>query len=185
VADRLDLPADYVTAAPAAAPGPGAAAGGAAALARSGARSSGRGGAPSSPGAVALAAERAFLAMCLASGDEGREALEALSDEHLSSELTRRARERLLRGFDDPLAELPEDDPALAALVTGLAAAAEEQAEASAPVLRMSFLQLELRRIERELRRAAERSDRSRQDELAGARQDVRREMDTVMGQTA
>jgi DNA primase len=178
VADRLDLPADYVTAAPARAPGP-------AAGAQSGGRSSGRAGAPSSPGAVALAAERAFLAMCLASGDEGREALESLSDEHLSSELTRRARQRLLRGFDDPLAELPEDDPALAALVTGLAVAAEEQVEASAPVLRMSFLQLELRRIERELRRAAERSDRSRQDELAGARQDVRREMDTVMGQTA
>jgi DNA primase len=182
VADRLDLPADYVTAGPAAS---GRAATPVAPGASAAPPAPPRGGGPSSPGAVALAAERAFLAMCLASGDDGREALESLSDEHLSSELTRRAREHLLRGFEDPLAGLPDDDPALAALVTGLAVAAEEQAEASAPVLRMSFLQLELRRIERELRRAAESSDRSRQDELAGARQDVRREMDTVMGQTA
>ena len=63
--------------------------------------------------------------------------------------------------------------------------AAQEQGEATEPVLRMSFLQLELRRIERELRRAAHEADLSRRTELAGARQQVRHEMDQVMGQTA
>jgi hypothetical protein len=108
-----------------------------------------------------------------------------LSDEHLSSGTTRAAARHLQAAFDDPLANLPEDDPAPAALITGVAMAAQEQPEATEPVLRMSFLQLELRRIERELRRAAAEANHARQDELAGARQDVRREMDTVMGQTA
>jgi hypothetical protein len=49
----------------------------------------------------------------------------------------------------------------------------------------MSFLQLELRRVARELRRARENGDFPRQHELAGLRQQVRRELDSVMGQTA
>jgi hypothetical protein len=122
--------------------------------------------------------------MCLASGDVGRSQLERLSDDHLSATATRRARAHLVVRFDDPLAGLPDDDPSLAALITDLAMAAEEQAPATEPVLRMSFLQLELRRIERELRRAAQEADHGRQNELAGSRQDVRREMDAVMGQT-
>ena len=170
-ADRLDVPPEYVTApsAPAPRPAPGMQ------QLRSGV----------SPGEASLAAERAFLAMCLASGTLGREFMSRLSDEHLSSGATRAAAGHLRGGFDDPLAGLPEDDPAAAALITGIAMAAQEQPEATEPVLRMSFLQLELRRIERELRRAAAEANHARQDELAGARQDVRREMDTVMGQTA
>jgi DNA primase len=176
VADRLDTPVDYVTAAPA--------------LAR---RESVPMDAPerpvapagSSPGEAAFAAERAFLAMCLASGELGREYLGRLDDGHLSFPSTRGAREHLLSRFDDPLAELPEDDPALAALVTGVAMEAQERPEALAPALRLDFLQLEQRRIEREIRRAANESDLARVGALAEARQDVRREMDTVMGQTA
>jgi DNA primase len=180
VADRLDVPTDYVSAGAAAntpphvADGPGSHPVGRPVL-RTGV----------SAGEASLAAERAFLAMCLASGELGRSYLGRLSDEHLSSAATRSAREHLLARFEDPLAGLPENDPTAAALVTGVAMAAQEQAEATEPVLRMSFLQLELRRIEREIRRAAAEADHSRQDELAGARQDVRREMDTVMGQTA
>ena len=176
VADRLDMPVDYVTAAPAlvreeslpmdAPERPFAPAG-------------------SSPGEAAFAAERAFLAMCLASGELGREYLGRLDDGHLSFPSTRGAREHLLSRFDDPLAELPEDDPALAALVTGVAMEAQERPEALAPALRLDFLQLEQRRIEREIRRAANESDLARVGALAEARQDVRREMDTVMGQTA
>jgi DNA primase len=177
VADRLDVPVDYVTAAPTLAGGdpatPAASAG----------RPALRAGA--SPGELAFAAERAYLAMCLASGELGREYLGRLSADQLSSAAVRDAYEHLVSGFDDPLAELPDDDPAVAALITGVAMAAQEQAEATEPVLRMSFLQLELRRIEREIRRAAADADHPRQDQLAGARQDVRREMDTVMGQTA
>jgi hypothetical protein len=123
--------------------------------------------------------------MCLASGELGREYLGRLTGDQLSSAAVREARGHLVSRFDDPLAELPENDPAAAALITGVAMAAQEQAEATEPVLRMSFLQLELRRIEREIRRAAAEADHPRQDQLAGARQAVRREMDTVMGQTA
>jgi DNA primase len=176
VADRLDVPVDYVTAAPAVARGGSA-------LAEPAGQPVLRAG--TSPGEVAFAAERAFLAMCLASGELGREYLGRLSGDQLSSAAARDAREHLVARFDDPLAELPEDDPAVAALITGVAMAAQEQAEATEPVLRMSFLQLELRRIEREIRRAAAEADHPRQDQLAGARQEVRREMDTVMGQTA
>jgi DNA primase len=176
VADRLDMPVDYVTAAPA--------------LVRQESASANIPDRPvvpagSSPGEAAFAAERAFLAMCLASGELGREYLGRLSAGHLSFPATRGAREHLLSRFDDPLAELPEDDPAVAALITGVAMEAQERAEALAPALRLDFLQLERRRIEREIRRAANESDLARVGELAGARQAVRREMDTVMGQTA
>jgi DNA primase len=176
VADRLDMPVDYVTAAPA--------------LVRQESASANIPDRPvvpagSSPGEAAFAAERAFLAMCLASGELGREYLGRLSAGHLSFPATRGAREHLLPRFDDPLAELPEDDPAVAALITGVAMEAQERAEALEPALRLDFLQLERRRIEREIRRAANESDLARVGELAGARQAVRREMDTVMGQTA
>src|SRR5918992_310526 len=176
VADRLDMPVDYVTAAPALAREEGVPA-----------NAPDRPLAPagSSPGEAAFAAERAFLAMFLASGELGREYLARLHDGHLSFPSTRGAREHLLSHFADPLAELPEDDPALAALVTGVAMEAQERPEALAPALRLDFLQLEQRRIEREIRRAANESDLARVGVLAEARQDVRREMDTVMGQTA
>jgi hypothetical protein len=49
----------------------------------------------------------------------------------------------------------------------------------------MSILQLEKRRIEREIRRAAQEGDHTRQSELAKAEQQVRGELDSVMGQTA
>ena len=136
-------------------------------------------------GEASLAAERAYLSMCLASGALGRDYLERLSEEHLSSPALRSARAHLGASFDDPLAGLSEDDPATAAVVTGVAMAAQEQGEATEPALRMSYLQLELRRIERELRRASQSEDNARRMELAGARQQVRRDMDQVMGQTA
>jgi DNA primase len=174
VADRLDVPAEYVAAGPAPAP-PRAA-----------------GPEPEEPmasasgfGEATVAAERAYLSMCLASGALGRRYLERLSEQHLSSPALRAARAHLAASFDDPLAGLPEDDPATAAVVTAAAMAAQEQGAATEPALRMSYLQLDLRRIERDLRRAAQANDDARRMELAGARQEVRREMDQVMGQTA
>jgi DNA primase len=133
-------------------------------------------------GEASLAAERAFLALCLASGELGREYLGRLSEEHLSSPIAGAARAHLLSSFDDPLASLNEDEPAVAALVNDVAMAAQERHPASEPELRMDFLNLELRRIEREIRRA---DDDARRMELAGARQQVRRDMDQLMGQTA
>jgi DNA primase len=170
VADRLDVPAEYVVTGPA----PAQVAGPEEPMASA-----------SAFGEPTRAAERAYLSMCLASGELGRQYLERLSEEHLSSSELRTARAHLAASFDDPLAGLPEDDPATAAVVTGVAMAAQEQGGATEPALRMSYLQLELRRIERGLRGAAQANDDARRMELAGARQEVRREMDQVMGQTA
>jgi DNA primase len=138
-----------------------------------------------SAGDVAFRAEREFLSRCLASDDLGRRYLCLPSDDQLSSDATRRAREHLVAHFDDPLSGLPEDEPALAALVTDVALAAQEQPATPEAVLRMSILQLEKRRLEREIRRAAQAGDHARQSELAAAEQRVRGELDAVMGQTA
>jgi DNA primase len=138
-----------------------------------------------SAGEVAFRAEREFLARCLASNDLGRSYLSQPTDEQLSSDATRRARAHLAAHFDDPLADVPDDEPALAALVTDVALAAQEQPASPEAVLRMSILQLEKRRIEREIRRAAHDGDHARQSELAAAEQRVRGELDAVMGQTA
>jgi DNA primase len=138
-----------------------------------------------SAGEVAFRAEREFLSRCLASDDLGRSYLSLPSDDQLSSDATRRAREHLVAHFDDPLAGLPEDEPALAALVTDVALAAQEQPATPEAVLRMSILQLEKRRLEREIRRAAQAGDHARQSELAAAEQRVRGDLDAVMGQTA
>jgi DNA primase len=138
-----------------------------------------------SAGEVAFRAEREFLSRCLASDDLGRSYLSLPTDDQLSSDATRRAREHLVAHFADPLAGLPEDEPTLAALVTDVALAAQEQPASQEAVLRMSILQLEKRRLEREIRRAAQGGDHSRQSELAAAEQRVRGDLDAVMGQTA
>jgi hypothetical protein len=138
-----------------------------------------------SPGAQSLAAERSFLAMCLAAGELGRDYLERLRPGHFSSDAGRRARDHIAANFEDPLAGLSPEDPSLEALVTGATMAALDQQGVSESVLRMDYLQLELRRVERELRRAGEQKDWSKQSQLARAKQDVRSELDSVMGQTA
>jgi DNA primase len=170
IADRLDVPAEYVRAAPS----------GRTPVSRAPVLPAG-----ASAGELAFRAEREYLARCLASGDLGRDYLSRPSDDQLSSDATRLARAHLVAHFDDPLAELSEDEPALAALVTDLALAAQEQPPTAEAVLRMSILQLEKRRIEREIRRAAHEGDHARQSELAAAEQRVRGELDEVMGQTA
>ncbi len=176
VSDRLDVPADYVAAtaerAPRAEP-----------AATQGPRpDAGQGAAPAA-GAAAVGAEQAYLALCLASGPAGRDALAELSDAHLSSAAMRRARDHLHEHFDDPLEGLPQEDAELAALVAGIAIRADEEGAASADALRMSFLQLELRHLDREVRRARSDGDLGRQGELAEARQQVRTEMNAAMGQ--
>jgi len=168
VADRVDVPVHAVVTAPARAP----------ARAPQPARSD-------TPGKQSLAGERAFLSMCLAAGELGRDFLGRLGEGHFSSDMGLRARDHLAANFEDPLAGLSQEDPALEALVTGAAMDALDQQGVSESVLRMDFLQLELRRVERELRRAGEAGDRSKQNQLARAKQDVRIELDAVMGQTA
>jgi DNA primase len=168
-ADRLDVPVDYVMAAPA--------------PARRGPAEPQRESA--SAGELALRAEREFLTRSLSSGELGRGYLSRPDDAQFSSDLLRRARDHLVAHFDDPLAALPEDDPALGALVTDVALAAQERPPTEELILRMSILQLEQRRIEREIRRASQDGDHARKSELAAAEQKVRDELGTVMGQTA
>ncbi len=168
VADRVDVPVHAVVTAASRAP----------ARAAQPARAN-------TPGSQSLAAERSFLSMCLAAGELGRDFLGRLGEGHFSSDIGLRARDHLTAHFEDPLAGLSQEDPALEALVTGAAMDALDQQGVSEAVLRMDFLQLELRRVERELRRAGEAGDRSKQNQLARAKQDVRIELDAVMGQTA
>jgi DNA primase len=168
VADRLDVPVDYVMS-PAPAP-------------RAPAESLPQ---QASAGELALRAEREFLTRSLSSGELGRDYLSRPADDQFSSDLLRRARDHLVGHFDDPLAALPEDDPALGALVTDVALAAQERPPTEELILRMSILQLEQRRIEREIRRASQDGDHARKSELAAAGQKVLDELGSVMGQTA
>jgi|SRR5215218_688764 len=131
----------------------------------------------------ALESERIFLADCLRAGEKGRHQLEQLTPEHLSSTLMQRARDHLLAHFADPLAGLDPADAELSALVAGIASRADEDQDAEAPVLRMSFLALELKRFDREIRRARADGNHERQSALAVERQRVRTEMDAVMGE--
>ena len=85
--------------------------------------------------------------MCLASPKDGREILERLTPEHLSSELARRAREWLVEHLDAPLAELPRDDEPLLALVTELVMLAERE-PATRQAMEQNFLELDLRMVE-------------------------------------
>jgi DNA primase len=168
-ADRLDVPVDYVTATPRA-PSP----------TRSEALPQ-----QMSVGEIALRAEREFLTRSLSSGSLGHGYLSRLSDDQFSSDLLRRARDHLVAHFEDPLTDLPADDPALGALVTDVAFAAQERPPTEEPVLRMSLLQLEQRRIEREIAQASREGDHARKTDLAAAEQKVLQELGAVMGQTA
>jgi hypothetical protein len=76
-------------------------------------------------------------------------------------------------------------DAEFAELVGGIVTRASDIEAAEEPLLRMSFLALELRRIDREVRHAGQDGDLTRQRELAAARQQVRRDMDAVMGEVS
>jgi DNA primase len=203
VADRLDVPDDYVVSAVASAPprpAPARAADSAPAARdeygdpgpewagdpgpEAGAPAVAAQPAPlSGPAAAAQQAERTYLALCLASGARGRDHLGRLTPEHLSSEVLRRVHSHLLERFDDPLADLDPEDAEFSAMVAGIALRADEGEPAEEPLLRMSYLGLESRRIERAIRHARQDGDLALQSELAAARQQVRRDMDTVMGE--
>ena len=194
VADRLEVPPSYLE--PAAGPArgggataPGRSTGGSEPDGRRVAEPNGAGGGPTTasvprrPAAPTPAerGERAFLAMCVGQPELGRELLEQVGDGHLSERM-RHVRDHLLEHLDDPLAELP-DDPDRTALVTEVAMLAEAEPSSEA-ALRLSFLQLDLRRVERDLRRAAESRDFGRQGELLREREGVRERIAKLMGET-
>jgi len=105
--------------------------------------------------------ERAFLALCIASPQEGALALEDLDvDEHFSSGLLRRAARRLREGgLQQPMRDRPgeggslEEDPELKGLLAELVV--EAGGEQSDPaMLEVQRLQLELARVDRQIQRA-------------------------------
>jgi DNA primase len=172
VADKLEVPDSYVTTVLSAAPATP--------------RPAQRDGAPrpaQRPLDALARGERTFLAMCLAQGELGREYLAKTTDAHLSSEVLRLVRDHLLSHFDAPLTELPSDDPTIVATITGVVMLADEEPSSESTV-RLSFLQLELHRIERELRHAQREDDFDRLDQLLSERETVRQGISHVMGET-
>jgi DNA primase len=128
--------------------------------------------------------EQSFLTMCVSSEELGQEYLERLTDDHFSSAPLRRVRDHLARHWDDPLAELPEEDPMLSALIKDVVMRADET-HVSDDVLRLDFLQLELRRVDRRLRHAEQDADFEAQRALAPQRQGLKAQIDELMGATA
>jgi DNA primase len=180
VSDRLDVPIDYITtqmaAPPPRTPSPPRFA-----------SEPGESPAPPPPGPPALdamaRAERTFLTMCVARSDVGRDYVLKLQPEHFSFGALAQVSNHLAAHWEDPLADLPEDDPTAAALIKDVVMRADDD-DVSAEVLRLSFLQLELRRVERALRRAERAADFEGQRALAPARQGIREQIDELMGQT-
>ena len=128
-------------------------------------------------------AERSFLAMCIGQGELGHRYMSRLSDDHLTSEPLREARDWLKEHFDAPLAGLESEEPTRAALVTAIVTLAEEEPSNEA-VLRISFLQLDERRIDRALSHADRAGEYERTRELHREREGVRDGIREVMGET-
>jgi DNA primase len=128
-------------------------------------------------------AERLFLTRCVSS-ELGREYLDRLTGDHFSSGPLRQVRDHLAAHWEDPLAALPEDDPMLSALIKDVVMRADET-HVSEDVLRLDFLQLELRRVDRRLRHAEQESDFEAQRALAPERQGLKAQIDELMGATA
>ena len=117
-------------------------------------------------------AERKFLAMCVSSGERGREYLARLSDEHLSSDVLRRVRDWINEHFDSPTVGLSREDQVLARAVSEIVVRASSE-PASVAGLEVGFLQLEQRRLEAQIKLAADMEDFERQWELSQERSRV------------
>ncbi len=130
--------------------------------------------------------ERAFLALCIASPEEGAKALGELDlEEHFSSELLRRAAGHLrAAGLREPMADGPgegaglDDDPQLKGLLAELVVEAGRE-QARPAMLEVQRLQLELARLDRHIQQARGREDTD-VSALATQRGLVKREFDTA-----
>jgi DNA primase len=133
--------------------------------------------------------ERAFLALCIASPDEGALALADLDiEEHFSSGLLRRAARHLCAGdLRAPMSEVAgaderlEDDPQLKGLLAELVVeAGREQPDGA--MLEVQRLQLELARVDRQIQRARGQ-DSGDVNALARHKAAVKRDFDRAYGQ--
>jgi DNA primase len=94
--------------------------------------------------------ERIFLAQCLSNPPVGKEYLERLQDDDLSTALMRELRDHLRNNAENPLAKLPELKPELQSAVTEVAMLSERE-HASAEVIQLGFLQLEKVGLDRKI----------------------------------
>jgi len=149
------------------------------------------GGAPVSNSSEARAAglsgreetERAFLALCIASPEEGASALAGLDvDEHFSSELLRRAASHLREGdLGAPLAGRSMDaDPELGRLLAELIVEAGRE-HANPAMLEVQRLQLELASVDRQIQQARGR-DGSDVSTMAQRRAAIKLQFDRAYG---
>jgi len=116
--------------------------------------------------------ERIFLAMCVSSGDRGRDYLEQLTDDHLSSDVLRRARAWIAEHFDSPTRGLPLDDEQLAHAVSEIVVRSSGQ-PAGERALEVGFLGLERTRLEGAIKQAGEAEDFDLQRELSSRRTEI------------
>jgi DNA primase len=121
--------------------------------------------------------ERSFLALCIALPELGREALRKVDlERHFSTEPTRRAAAYLRDHLSTPIDGLTGDDPELAALITELAVRAEREPALPA-TLEAQQLDLELRRLEREIAAA----DATSITDLANRRTELKARFDKAI----
>jgi DNA primase len=133
--------------------------------------------------------ERAFLALCIASPEQGASALGDLDvDEYFSSGLLRRAARRLRDGgIEQPMRDRTgetaplEDDPELKGLLAELVVEAGRE-ESDPAMLEVQRLQLELARVDRQIQRARGQENGDVSD-LARQRAEVKRDFDRAYGQ--
>ena len=124
--------------------------------------------------------ERAFLSLCVALPEKGREALRGMDPAtYFTSAVVRRAAEHLRDHITNPTDDLPTDDPELASLVTELVLRAAGE-PADPDTLRLETLQLEKARLEREIL-AATADGRPEVSDLAAQKNTLQREIDSVM----
>jgi hypothetical protein len=89
--------------------------------------------------------------MCIASPAEGRDVLERLTAEHLSSPAVARARDWLSGHLEEPLRGLPREDEELVSLITQLVMRAERE-PGGRESMELNLLQLEQAMIEGRIR---------------------------------
>jgi hypothetical protein len=119
--------------------------------------------------------------MCISGGERGRAYLERLSEDHLSSEVLRRARSWILEHFESPTAGLAQDDEQLAQAVSEIVVRASGQ-PADERALEVGFLGLERRRLEHEIKQAAAAEDYELQRRLSLERNRMTEEIVRLMG---
>ena len=107
--------------------------------------------------------------MCIASPAEGRELLERLTPEHLSSPAVARARDWLAEHLEEPLRGLPREDEELVSLITQLVMRAERE-PGGREAMELNFLQLEQAMIEGRIRVAQQGEGTRRSTSSAAAR---------------